>query len=252
VISPYSFANAASDAWEQNLGAPVSTRPRLVGPNVIIASDDEDAVSYGRVLSTVLGTQGSSIFLDPAVTLLSLGYLPTPFSRVPGVAVSLLPYTYATQRRDAVQDAVSDIRRISGLSVKRLTQLFPIQHDQKWQRLSEKGFYRWASGEVTPSEANLERLMSLRSLLKAVAGRTVDVRTWLLTPDLHGEAPFDLLVDGKLTRVLECASALPVRPGRHIQDADGTPGLQMVDVPFDRSDHQEDFAPDSADDWDDE
>ena len=248
----YDFANAANDAWMQETLRPLRSVVDANSHTLVIKAADAEAEPIATAWQRLLGTQGPSTWLDPAATILPLQYATAEYSLIPGVSISFYPFRQEAPRRSPAQEALADIRRISGLSVQRLASLFPVQHGQTWRPISEKGIYRWASGEVDPSEGNLHRLLSFRSFFRALSARVGNVKAWLLTPTRSGAVPFDVLRAGHLTRALELASELPIQPGQQVYDSEGTPGIHLADIPFDRRGSQEDYLEDSADDWDDE
>ena len=247
----YDFAHAADNAWKRELDQS-SWRLMSGAPLVSVEARDDEATRYALDLQRAFGTQGSSTLVDPSATLLSLRYVLPEYSLIPGVSVSFHPLTVPARRLTPTQEAVTEIRRLSGLSVRLLVTLFPVQYGEAWRPISEKGFYRWLSGEVAASEGNLQRLVSIRAFLQVISGRVSDVRSWLLTPARSGEVPLNVLRAGRLTHAMELANDLTFNAGRRVYDADGTPGLQITDLPFDDRGNKEDYLPDTADDWDDE
>lgn len=97
----------------------------------------------------------------------------------------------------------AEVREISGLSAKKLGAIFPVERES---------FQRWLSGEQTPSEAHLERLLTLRHFLRALEQRVPDPTSWLLAP-IHDEqatpSAYEVLRSGNLTDLWAAISALP-------------------------------------------
>jgi hypothetical protein len=110
-------------------------------------------------------------------------------------------------------EAAREVRRLSGLPIDQIAALFPDGGAGGTGRMSRENYHRWLSGRTAPSDANLERLLGLQNLLREVAARVDDVRSWLLTPTaaLDFEAPYGVLRRGALSRLWGAVSQLPVR-----------------------------------------
>lgn len=82
--------------------------------------------------------------------------------------------------------AISELRRLSGLTWEQLARLF---------RVSRRSLHFWASGKaMTPAnEEHLQRLIVV--LRKVDRGSSAANRTALITADRNGVVPFDLLAD---------------------------------------------------------
>lgn len=173
----WGFGTVPGGAWSspsyglclQALGATIGARP------------------YG--LETVVVDSGRwPIYVLQVRTPVHEPVVPTPKSRRTGSEAASI---------------ASEVRVISGLSVRKLAEIFPVERES---------FQRWLSGEQTPSSANLERLLALRHFLQALAQRVGDPKSWLLAP-LYGEqaAPsaYDVLRSGNLTDLWAAISALP-------------------------------------------
>jgi transcriptional regulator with XRE-family HTH domain len=85
--------------------------------------------------------------------------------------------------------AISEVRRLSGLTWEQLAELFGV---------SRRTLHFWASGKPM-NATNEERLHHLLGLLRAVdRGASDYTRAALLAPDAEGVRPFDLVAAGKL------------------------------------------------------
>jgi hypothetical protein len=97
-----------------------------------------------------------------------------------------------------------DVLSLSGLSAQRVGELFPVERET---------YQRWLSGQIgSPSDSNLERLLSLRTLFDELSGRVTSVKEWLLTSQggSHGEVtPYSLLRQGRLDAVRSLVVNLP-------------------------------------------
>ena len=129
-------------------------------------------------------------------------------------------------------DAAREVRQLSGLSIDQIAALFPERNAIGVGRMSRENYHRWLSGRTEPGDANLERLLGLRNLLREVAARVDDVRSWLLTPTaaLDFEAPYAMLRRGALTGLWTVISQLPVRHQHPVVAApDGDKGVRITE-----------------------
>jgi len=129
-------------------------------------------------------------------------------------------------------DAAREVRQLSGLSIDQIAALFPERNAIGVGRMSRENYHRWLSGRTAPGDANLERLLGLRNLLREVAARVDDVRSWLLTPTaaLDFEAPNAALRRGALSRLWSTVAQLPVRHQHPVVAApDGDRGVRIVE-----------------------
>lgn len=93
---------------------------------------------------------------------------------------------------EATRRALTELRRLSGLTWDQLSQLFGV---------SRRSVHLWASGKPL-SAHNEERLHELLALLKYCdRGSADENRKLLLTPLDHGENPLELVAAGKLEEV---------------------------------------------------
>jgi DNA-binding transcriptional regulator YiaG len=93
----------------------------------------------------------------------------------------------AEQQRDATREAVSELRRISGLTWEQLAQLFAV---------SRRSVHFWASGKPLNAENETRLLQVLDIVRTADRGDARSSRSALL--DVHdGASAFDLLVGGR-------------------------------------------------------
>lgn len=91
----------------------------------------------------------------------------------------------AEQQRDATREAVSELRRISGLTWEQLGQLFAV---------SRRSVHFWASGKPLNAENETRLLQVLDIVRTADRGDARSTRSALL--DVHdGSSAFDLLVE---------------------------------------------------------
>lgn len=197
-------------------GAPRRRRGVSLGDIVVVGDDRAfcgfgtisggawSAPSYGlclQALSATVGAQsyGAQSFVvgaldDPVIVV----YLSAPVAEP--LAVSL---SKSKHPKSEAASVAAEVREISGLSARKLGAIFPVQRES---------FQRWLNGEQTPSEANLERLLTLRHFLRALAQRVPDPTSWLLSPLHDGRATasaYDVLRSGNLTDLWAAISALP-------------------------------------------
>lgn len=165
---------------------------------------------YLRVCSAV-GTAAPSRWITPTGVIVNSE--PADFH-----SAWPLPAFVSESGEDAVADggpsaeAAHEVRRLSGMSIDQIAALFP-DGARGTGRMSRENYHRWLSGRTAPSDANLERLLGLQNLLREVAARVDDVRSWLLTPTaaLDFEAPYGVLRRGALSKLWRAVSELPVR-----------------------------------------
>lgn len=108
-----------------------------------------------------------------------------------------------------------EVRDLSGLSAGKLGDLFPVERES---------FQRWMSGKLTPSSANLERLLALRHFLRALADRVEDRKSWLLSPLTEGAASptaYELLKTGNLRTLWDSIVNLPSSAKRQPREIPG-------------------------------
>lgn len=166
---------------------------------------------YLRVYSAV-GTAAHSHWI--ASTGVIVDSEPAPIHSVgPGVASVAEIGDEAVTTTGPSTEAAHEVRRLSGLSIDQIAALFPDGGASTTGRMSRENYHRWLSGRTAPSDGNLERLLGLQNLLREVAARVDDVRSWLLTPTaaLDFEAPYGVLRRGALSRLWRAVSELPVR-----------------------------------------
>jgi len=107
----------------------------------------------------------------------------------------------AEQQHEATREAVSELRRISGLTWEQLGQLFAV---------SRRSVHFWASGKSLNAENETRLLQVLDVVRTADRGDARSTRSALL--DVHdGTSAFDLLVEGRFD---EARARLGVGAGR--------------------------------------
>lgn len=108
----------------------------------------------------------------------------------------------------------AEVRSLSGVSTEKLSALVPVERET---------YQRWLSGRIEPSEANLERLLLLRSFFLAAQARTDAVSHWLLTPsDGPDSSPFEALRRGDVSHAWELLRRRPL-------NAESAPSLSLAD-----------------------
>ena len=116
-----------------------------------------------------------------------------------------------------------EVRDLSGLTARQLGDVFPV---------ARENFQRWISGDITPSDDNFERLLSLRHFFRALADRVDDPKVWLLSPleDSAGEpSAYSLLVHGNLAALWDAVAVLPSRaPTGEFVDSNGDRGVRIT------------------------
>jgi hypothetical protein len=114
-----------------------------------------------------------------------------------------------------------DVRNLSGLSAKQLGEIFPV---------ARENFQRWTTG-TPPSDANLQRLLGLRHLFRALADRVDDPKVWLFSPldaDVNALTPYSLLQRGRVTAVWDAVAGLSRRvAAEEFTDSEGGRGLRI-------------------------
>lgn len=116
---------------------------------------------------------------------------------LPGDVVSAwIPQTSSgvqTLERQATEEALFELRRLSGLTWDQLARLFGV---------SRRSIHFWASGKPM-NRVNEERLQRVLVAVRGVDRGSGDAtRQALLSPTPDGDIPFDLLCAGELDRVL--------------------------------------------------
>lgn len=174
------------------------------------------------IVSHWIAATGVVIDLEPIAGYAGIG-APAPADETPSAEGR-------TKSKTPAAAAAQEIRQLSCLSIDQLAALFPDRRAGGTGRMSRENYHRWLSGRTDPSDANLQRLLGLRHLLREVAARVDDVRSWLIAPSatLDFDAPYALLRRGALTRLWTSVSQLPVRHAHGIVVApDGDRGVRI-------------------------
>jgi len=118
-------------------------------------------------------------------------------------------------------EVARELRRLSGLSARQLGAIFPI---------ARENYQRWMSGALTPSAANLQRLLALRHFVRELTNRVESSKLWLLEPiSAGGSTPHELLCRGDLRTLWDAVSHLPVAiPSEIVVDAKGDHGVSIA------------------------
>jgi hypothetical protein len=135
-----------------------------------------------------------------------------------------------------------EVRDLSGLSAGKLGDLFPVERES---------FQRWMSGKLTPSSANLERLLALRHFLRALADRVDDRKSWLLSPLTEGAASptaYEVLKTGNLRTLWDAIVDLPSTARRRPREITGEGTVTVVDGSLRGRDHR--TSEEELDDYD--
>jgi hypothetical protein len=127
-----------------------------------------------------------SLSKGTSTTKFNLNLLITPEITCTG---STIPSTSSTER---TRIALNQLRKLSGLTWEQMAKLFDVK-----RRIA----YLWASGKPL-SRFNEEQLNRLLVTIQYInRGSASANRTLLLTPDVDGRLPLDLLMDGKYEEV---------------------------------------------------
>lgn len=132
-------------------------------------------IIFTRILTAPRSTTTSKEILDQNLTAASE-------MTTSGIAIASTSYPEATQK------ALSELRRLSGLTWEQLAKLFNV---------SRRSLHFWASGQPL-SRFNEEHLNRLLGTIRYVDRGSASLnRSLLLRPDGNGNPRFDLLVAGK-------------------------------------------------------
>jgi DNA-binding transcriptional regulator YiaG len=132
-------------------------------------------IIFTRILTAPRSTTTSKEILDQNLTAASE-------MTTSGIAVA------STSSPEATQKALSELRRLSGLTWEQLAKLFNV---------SRRSLHFWASGQPL-SRFNEEHLNRLLGTIRYVNQGSASLnRSLLLRPDGNGNPLFDLLVAGK-------------------------------------------------------
>lgn len=118
--------------------------------------------------------------------------------------------------------AAREVRDLSGLSAERLGLVFGIERET---------YQRWIAGRITPSSANLERLLALRHFIRELAHRVESPKTWLLSPlSYEGSTPtpYELLKTGNLHALWDLAAGQASRAPRYSRETENEGSLTVV------------------------
>lgn len=109
----------------------------------------------------------------------------------------------AIQRETAVSRLVSELKAIGGLKGRDLANMLGV---------SPPTVTRWSKGEAEPTIDKQTAMAQLRWVADRLADfyQPDEVRLWLQSahPQLRGERPYDLIVDGRTAEVLEVIERL--------------------------------------------
>jgi DNA-binding transcriptional regulator YiaG len=132
-------------------------------------------IIFTRILTAPRSTTTSKEILDQNLTAASE-------MTTSGIAIA------STSSPEATQKALSELRRLSGLTWEQLAKLFNV---------SRRSLHFWASGQPL-SRFNEEHLNRLLGTIRYVDRGSASLnRSLLLRPDVNGNPLFDLLVAGK-------------------------------------------------------
>ncbi len=116
--------------------------------------------------------------------------------------ISTLAESESQPQGGSVQEAIAELRRLSGLNWDQLARLLGV---------SRRSVHFWASGQVVRRK-HQERVHRLLAVLRRIdRGSALENRALLLTAGVDGVLPFDLLAEGRFE---EAAGLLKQGPGR--------------------------------------